>query len=146
MILSECCSKIPKLDWYSILLVKIKADAESWKSIIPSCHKIKVDRWIPLPKNKENYFVLVAGDGGGLAFGARAFIIAPKSQLPSGAPPGNVYLNDSLIQRPGSGKNVFSSFYILSKIIVVSRSAKNWTSQKSELRGGISCRISFLCC
>ena len=137
MIFSEVCSKIPKLDWDSKLEGNSKSDVETWKSIIPLCHKIKVSRWIPFPKNKENCYIIVAGDGGNLAFGARAFILIPKSQLLKGTPHGNIYLNDTLIQRPGSEKDSFASFYILSKIKVVSKSAKNWTSQKSELRGAV---------
>ena len=107
------------------------------EKIIPLCDRLKVGRWIPLPKNKGNCFVVVAGDGGGSAFGSRAFILIPKAELPFGAPTGNVYINDTLVQRPDSDKNTFASFYVLSKIRVVSKSAKNWTSQKSELKGGV---------
>ena len=104
------------------------------EKINPLCDRLKVGWWIPLPKN---CFVVVAGDGGGSAFGSRAFILIPKAELPFGAPIGNVYINDTLVQRPDSDKNTFASFYVLSKIRVVSKSAKNWTSQKSELKGGV---------
>ena len=115
MIFSECCSKIPKLDWDSKLEGHLKSDVETWKSIIPLCHKIKVGRWIPFPKNKENCYIIVAGDGGNLAFGARAFILIPKSQLLKGTPHGNIYLNDTLIQIPGSEKDSFALFTFCQK-------------------------------
>ena len=136
IIFSDCCSRIPKLDWDSKLEGKLKSDIEAWKKIIPLCDRLKVGRWIPLPKNKGNCFVVVAGDGGGSAFGSRAFILIPKAELPFGAPIGNVYINDTLVQRPGSDRNTIASFYVLSKIRVVSKSAKNWTSQNLNWREG----------
>ena len=82
-----------------------------------------------LPLNKENCLVVVAGDGGGSAFGSRAFVLIPKAELPFGASLGHVYINDTLVQRPDSDKFTFASFCVFSKIRVVSKSAKNWTSQ-----------------
>ena len=63
MVFSDCCPRIPRLDRDSKLEGKLKSDIEAWKKIIPLSYRVKVGRRIPLPENKENCFVVVAGDG-----------------------------------------------------------------------------------
>ena len=134
---STCCSKIPKIGWDEPLEDPLKSEVKNWQSGITVCSKIQIGRWIPFPKNRKKCYILTAGDGAKCALSARAFIFIEKSDLPKGAPFGNVYIDHKLVKRPNTRDNLFASFYVLSKTKIVNKNTKHWSTQKSELKGAL---------
>ena len=135
LLFSQCCNPKQPLAWDEQLPSPLREEVVKWQKTIPLCSALKIARWIPLPENKTNCYIITAGDGAEFAFGARAFILVPRDELPGGAPLGNIYLNDKLVQRKVADSFTHIPFYILSKRNVVSRSYSNWNTQTLELKG-----------
>ena len=139
LLFSKCCTKGSSLEWDSILGNELLMEVKEWQSLIPLCHHIKINRWLPLPECRKTCYIFTCGDGAEHAFGARAFLLIPKKELPLSAPQGNVHIMGKLVHRPLVDQDDYHCYYLLSKMKIVSRSLKNksWSTQKSELKGAL---------
>ena len=136
LLFSECCSNDLNLGWDDPLNDTLLKGIKEWQEIIPLCGTVEINRWIPFPENRQNCFILTAGDGAERAFGARSMIYIPLEELPEGAPHGNVHVGGKLVCRPNTKSN-FASFYALSRMKIVGTNQKNWSTQKSELKAAL---------
>lgn len=129
---SQCCIKGSSLEWDSILGDDLLMEVQEWQSLIPLCHHMKINRWLPLPEHRKSCYIFTCGDGPEHAFGAWFFLLIPKKELHLDASQGNVHIKGKLVFRPLSDSDDYFCYYLVSKMKIVSRSLKikTWATQK----------------